>query len=51
VAPETGDAAAAVIAGTGLRMLKVAEPEMLGEAWLTAVTVTLLFVGIAAGGV
>ena len=49
--PETGVAAAAVMTGMGLRMLNDAEPETLGEAMLTAVTVTVFDVGMAAGGV
>ena len=37
--------------GMGLRMLTCAEPETPGEATLTAVTVTVLVVGMVAGGV
>jgi hypothetical protein len=49
--PETGVAAAAVMTGMGLRMLTDAEPEVLGEATLTAVTVTVFVAGMVAGGV
>jgi hypothetical protein len=49
--PETSVAVADVTTGTGLRMLTCAEPDVDGEATLTAVTVTGLVAGRLPGGV